>query len=183
MLSHCAELKFALRVDHQPERLESFPKSTYASSCGFATGSVRNRMASINWKIAVFAPIPRASDITATAVNVGFRRSCRSPNLRSLISASIVLVLILRTTTSVTTVCKRNGSPALAQFWKALHQLPGCRRCGSNSEHRSFRIASVLGEERFDVRFNVGAVHDTHVCGGDTAASVDEVSDRECVDR
>src|SRR5215471_21465810 len=119
MLSHCAEVKFALRVDHQPDRLESFPKSIYASSCGFATGSARNRMTSISWKIAVFAPIPRASDSTATAVNVGFKRSWRSPNLRSLISASIVLVLILRKTALVTPVCKRMY-PALDQFGKAL---------------------------------------------------------------
>src|SRR5262249_19489687 len=110
MLSHCAEVKFALRVDHQPDRLESFPKSINASSCGFATGSARNRMASISWKIAVFAPIPRASDSTATAVNIGFRRSWRSPNLRSLIIASILLVLILRKTALVTTVCKKNVS-------------------------------------------------------------------------
>src|SRR5260370_42706030 len=105
MLSHCAEVKFALRVDHQPDRLESFMKSTYASSCGFATGSARNRMASISWKIAVFAPIPRARDSTATNVNIGFRRSCRTPKLRSLMIAPTVL--ILRTTALVTTVCKR----------------------------------------------------------------------------
>src|SRR3989442_9062744 len=136
MLSHCAEVKFALRVDHQPDRLESFPKSTYASSCGFATGSVRNRMASINWKIAVFAPIPRASDITATAVNVGFRRSCRNPNLRSLISASIVLVLILRTTTSVTTVCKRNGIQPWLNF--------GRHSTASESSGYTFKYAADL---------------------------------------
>src|SRR6202167_4179271 len=69
-LSHCADVKFALRVDHQPDRLEPFTKSIYASSRGFPTGNGRSRMASISWKIAVFAPIPSASDSTATAVNV-----------------------------------------------------------------------------------------------------------------
>ena len=44
-------------------------------------------------------------------------------------------------------------------------------------------LHSALGEERFYVRFNVGAVHDTHVCGGDMAASVDEVGNRECLNR
>jgi hypothetical protein len=35
----------ALRVDHSPERAESFAKSIVTSSCGFATGNVRSRTA------------------------------------------------------------------------------------------------------------------------------------------
>jgi hypothetical protein len=41
------------------------------------TGNGRSRIALINWKIAVFAPIPRAGGSTATAANVGFSRSCQ----------------------------------------------------------------------------------------------------------
>jgi hypothetical protein len=46
-----------------------------------------------------------------------------------------------------------------------------------------FLFVSALRKKRLDVRFNVGAVYNTHVCGCDTAPSVDEVGDRECVDR
>src|SRR5579862_6209489 len=48
--------------------------------------------------------MPSASDSTATAVNIGFRRSCRSPKRRSLIIAPIVV--ILQTTALVTNLCK-----------------------------------------------------------------------------
>jgi hypothetical protein len=49
------------------------------SSCGFFTGSIRNRTASINVKIAVFAPIPSANKSRATAVNPGVLPKRRRP--------------------------------------------------------------------------------------------------------
>src|ERR1700722_9797595 len=56
---------------------------TVASVEGSLTGIVRSRIASISWKIAVFAPIPSASDSTPTSVNPGESRSCRIPNRKS----------------------------------------------------------------------------------------------------
>src|SRR5215471_11538521 len=53
-----------------------------ASSRGFLTGSNRSRSSSNRLKIAVFAPIPRASESTATAVNIGLLRSERKANFR-----------------------------------------------------------------------------------------------------
>lgn len=42
---------------------------------------------------------------------------------------------------------------------------------------------STLGEESVDVRFNVRTVHDSDISGGDVAMSVDEISDRKCLNR
>ena len=64
-------------------------------------------MASINWKIAMFAPIPSASESTATAVNVGFSRSCRSPKRKSPKNRSMLPpIFILRWIEKVT---NKNG--------------------------------------------------------------------------
>ena len=52
---------------------------TETSSSGARTGSDRSIAASISVKIAVFAPMPSASDSTAMAVNPGLRRSMRTP--------------------------------------------------------------------------------------------------------
>lgn len=57
-----------------------------ASSSGRATGKLRSRTASSNWKMAVFAPIPKASDRMATVVNptlcantrTAYRTSCHT---------------------------------------------------------------------------------------------------------
>jgi hypothetical protein len=38
-----------------------------------------SRTASISWNIALFAPIPNASDKTATNPKAGFCLSCRTP--------------------------------------------------------------------------------------------------------
>ena len=46
---------------------------------GCSTGSVLSRRALSKLKIAVFAPMPNASDNTATAVNAGLRSSIRTP--------------------------------------------------------------------------------------------------------
>ena len=50
---------------------------------GWRSGSVRRRTMSSSWKIAAFAPIPSASDRSATAANPGLRRSTRAPYRRS----------------------------------------------------------------------------------------------------
>ena len=47
------------------------------SRSGCFTGIGRNSVDSISVKMAVFAPMPRASESTATAVNPGLRRSIR----------------------------------------------------------------------------------------------------------
>jgi hypothetical protein len=49
-------------------------------------------------------------------------------------------------------------------------------------ESAQFFKCAVLGQERFDIRFNVGLIHNTGVRGGDAATSVNEVGDGECVD-
>ena len=77
--SYWADVSRALRVENQPARMESFSKSIETSSRGFWTGSVRRRIASTSSKIAVFAPMPNASDATATTANPGLFLSCRSP--------------------------------------------------------------------------------------------------------
>ncbi len=51
---------------------------TSVSSCGRSTGSVRSRIASSSWKIAVFAPIPSASDAIAASAKVLSRLSTRA---------------------------------------------------------------------------------------------------------
>ena len=48
------------------------------SRSGSFTGSVRSITALIRVKMAAFAPMPSASDSTATAENPGFRRSVRT---------------------------------------------------------------------------------------------------------
>src|SRR5437763_427012 len=50
-------------------------QSSRTSCCGFLTGSVLSSTASMRLKIAVFAPMPRASESTATAVKPGFSAS------------------------------------------------------------------------------------------------------------
>ena len=62
---------------------------TWTSSCGFRTGSHRSINASIRLKIAVLAPMPRASAARATAVKPMFRRIVRRAYRRSVSSASI----------------------------------------------------------------------------------------------
>ena len=60
-------------LDWDDERPEKGPgASSTTSRCASATGSRRNRTWSISPKIAAFAPMPRASVITTTAVNPGF---------------------------------------------------------------------------------------------------------------
>jgi hypothetical protein len=53
------------------------------SACGLRTGSAHNRTLLSKLKIAVFAPIPSASERTATAVKEGVRRNERTANRRS----------------------------------------------------------------------------------------------------
>jgi hypothetical protein len=48
---------------------------TSCSACG--SGRFFNLTAFSNWKIAVFAPIPRANDKAATVVNAGLFQSTR----------------------------------------------------------------------------------------------------------
>jgi len=43
----------------------------YSRSPGFRTGNARMSLTSIRLKIAAFAPMPKASETTATAVNAG----------------------------------------------------------------------------------------------------------------
>ena len=49
------------------------------SSCGLGTGNVRSSTAFTTENTAVFAPMPRPSDTTATTVNTGLRQSMRTP--------------------------------------------------------------------------------------------------------
>src|SRR5437762_1143856 len=60
---------------------------------GSATGRGRNNTMLIRLKIAVFAPMPRASVRTATAVKPGFFSSWRKANLRSFITQRKSLLL------------------------------------------------------------------------------------------
>lgn len=61
------------------------PKNLVVCSrrAGSRTGSMRSITASIRLKIAVFAPMPSASDRTATAAKAGLRRSVRTAYRRS----------------------------------------------------------------------------------------------------
>jgi hypothetical protein len=52
---------------------------TRTSCSGFGNGSGRSSTASTTLKMAVFAPMPKASVKTTTAVNPGFFQSIRSP--------------------------------------------------------------------------------------------------------
>src|SRR5579862_628994 len=62
------------------------------SSSGRLTGSIFSRTASITLKMAVLAPMPRASESTATAVNAGLCHSIRLPYFKScqIVSSRIV---------------------------------------------------------------------------------------------
>ena len=68
-------------------RVPSTVRSSTSSS-GLRTGSVRSRNSLTRLKTAVLAPMPNASDSTATAVKPGFLTSWRSPNLKSSITLS-----------------------------------------------------------------------------------------------
>src|SRR6267143_6739961 len=70
--------------------LENWPEPQWRSailivpsSRGFLTGMVRKRMESMSWKMAVWAPIPRARVRTATKVKPGLRRRNRKAWRRS----------------------------------------------------------------------------------------------------
>src|SRR5207253_6374252 len=66
---------------------ESFPCAEasvrIASRCGSLTGSARRTRLLTSEKIAVFAPIPSASDRMATVVTTGVPISCRTATRRS----------------------------------------------------------------------------------------------------
>ena len=73
----CSQIGFVHDIRRAPL------SSTMASCCGASTGSVRRiRLLRIE-KIAVFAPIPRASDRRAMAVTMGVARSARAASRRS----------------------------------------------------------------------------------------------------
>src|SRR5206468_419137 len=61
------------------KRVRRAVHSSSRSSCGRSTGSVFSITASSRPKIAVLAPMAIARMATVTIVNVGARRSCRSP--------------------------------------------------------------------------------------------------------
>jgi hypothetical protein len=56
---------------------------TITRRSGSGNGSGRISVASTSANIALFAPMPSASVMAASAVNPGARRNCRSANLRS----------------------------------------------------------------------------------------------------
>jgi hypothetical protein len=58
---------------------EAFCSHTITRRSGSSHGNGRSRTAWAALKIAVLAPMPRASVATATAVKPGARRSCRRP--------------------------------------------------------------------------------------------------------
>src|SRR5262245_53133460 len=89
------------------------PRWYSITSCsGAATGSLRNRIWSISVKMAVLAPMPRASERIATAAKSGLRRSPRIARRRS---DSELLIFVLGRTES------RLGCPSA---FARLHSLP-----------------------------------------------------------
>jgi len=78
---------------------------------------------------------------------------------------------------------QKESGPKATSLWAQLWFV--CSKGGKGNLPWQFQVSdgSALGEERLDVRFDIGAVHDTDVCGGDAAASVDQIGDRECGDR
>ena len=60
-------------------RVEPASKSISASSCALFTGSAFRRIAFTSWKMAVFAPIPRASERIAMAAKPGLDFNWRIP--------------------------------------------------------------------------------------------------------
>src|SRR6187200_848167 len=63
------------------------------SSSGFCTGSLRSTIWSISVKIAVFAPIPRASDRIATVANSGLRDRLRIARRTSDVEEEVMVTL------------------------------------------------------------------------------------------
>ena len=63
--------------------------SIFTNRAGSSTGNDRNIRASMMLKMAVFAPMPSASDNTAVAVNAGLPNSERIPKRRSRMTVSI----------------------------------------------------------------------------------------------
>ncbi|PYV23388.1 MAG: hypothetical protein DMG24_14080 [Acidobacteria bacterium] len=78
----------------EPRKTSGFVRTT--NCCGRATGSERSSTASSTVKIAMFAPIPRASVSTATAVKPGFFASTRRPYLKSCSIVFIIASLLCR---------------------------------------------------------------------------------------
>src|SRR6266542_2520575 len=83
---HCREQRCRERESERVVRLQTEEQCRRGTAAGQRqdephrnanrlTGSVRSRMASMTWKIAVFAPMPNARDRIATSVNPGLRRS------------------------------------------------------------------------------------------------------------
>ena len=72
-----------IRLEKRPLSFDPRGKWITTSSCGSVTGRVRRRTASSNWKIAVFAPMPSASDRMAAAAKPLSRLSSGAAYLRS----------------------------------------------------------------------------------------------------
>ena len=66
------------------------------SSSGFLTGMARRSTSLTSAKIAVFAPMPSASDRIATAANPGLSRSRRAAYRRSRHHASSTPIVFMR---------------------------------------------------------------------------------------
>ena len=66
------------------------------SCCGFFTGSTRRRNSLTRLKIAVLAPMPSASESTATDANPGFSRSSRAAWRTSRQRASSGAIVFMR---------------------------------------------------------------------------------------
>ena len=71
-----------LKIPHE----RPAPNNTNCFGC--FTGSFRSRSASITLKMAVLAPIPRASERMATPVKAGLRRNIRNANRKSWIRSA-----------------------------------------------------------------------------------------------
>src|SRR6266849_6592388 len=81
--SHMAKVSWEYWLENWPEPQWRSAIRMVPSSWGFLTGMVRRRMESMSWKMAVLAPIPRASVRTATRVKPGLRRRNRKAWRRS----------------------------------------------------------------------------------------------------
>ena len=66
-----------MRPNAMTFRLVSIVQLTHTNSCGFGTGRDLSNILLIRLKVAVFAPMARASDVTATSVKTGDLSNCR----------------------------------------------------------------------------------------------------------
>src|SRR5688572_32187016 len=105
-------------------------------------------MASVSVKIAVFAPIPKASEVTATAVNTGDCRSIRNAYRTS-------CQIVVRLTIPPWTLDRGGGQPYIRNATTCRNVYPDLAVHSSSNGWPEVRVSAGLHQLLQDARLRV----------------------------